>query len=142
MRAVIKLLLLSSLSICSLTSIAATTNGSSKSESTPPDITGSYQCKGYDPGGNSNYTNPITVTKNGDTYAFQWLNSSGYPFNLGTGIMIPNLNNVVSVVFWDPKKSDYFGTMVYAIGSDGTLDGGWVIQGTKKAGTETCIKSK
>ena len=126
-------LTLSVISSLTVTAFAANT-------STVPDISGTYQCKGYDPGGNTNYTNSITVAKNGDTFTFQWLNSSGYPFNLGTGIFNSDLNNAVSVVFWDPKKSDFFGTMFYVISSDGSLQGKWIIQGTTQIGTETCSK--
>lgn len=130
------LVLTTILSLCSIAGFAA------KNDNTLPDITGTYQCKGYDPGGNSNYANPITITKNGDIYNFQWLNSNGVPFNLGTGIFNSKLDNAISVVFWDPKKADFFGTMIYEITSDGSLQGNWVIQGTTKIGTESCTKNK
>jgi hypothetical protein len=106
------------------------------------DILGTYQCKGFDPGGNANYTNPISITKSGDVFNFQWLNTNGQPFNLGTGILNPNQNNVLSVVFWDMKKPEYFGTMLYNIKEDGSLQGYWVIQSTVKIGTENCVKDK
>lgn len=106
------------------------------------DIPGTYQCKGFDPGGNANYSNPINITKTGDVFNFQWLNANGQPFNLGTGLLNPGQNNVLSVVFWDLKKPDFFGTMLYTIKEDGSLEGYWVIQGTTKIGTESCVKNK
>lgn len=139
MRMIHKVILLSALSSLPFIGFAA---GATTETTGSSDITGSYQCKGYDPASKSNYTNPITITKNGDTYTFQWLNSNGYPFNLGTGIINPGMSNAMSVVFWDPKKSDFFGTMSYAIQPDGTLSGVWVIQATQQIGTETCVKSK
>src|SRR5690606_27358043 len=132
MKTIKMILLLSALTSFSIAGFAEATEktGASGTGAQVPDITGTYQCKGYDPSSKSNYTNPITVTKNGDTYAFQWLNSKRYPFNLGTGIIHSGLKNVVSVVFWDPKKSDFFGTMVYEVKSDGSLTGEWVVQAT------------
>lgn len=134
MQFIRRLMTLTTLALFSVVGFAATTS--------VPDITGTYQCKGFDPGGNSNYANPITITKNSDIYNFQWLNSNGVPFNLGTGIFNSNIDNIVSVVFWDPKKADFFGTMIYEIKSDGSLQGNWVIQGTTKIGTESCTKNK
>ncbi len=140
------LLLISTLSIFTAT---AATNSSSSPNSSPspsssnaPDIIGNYQCHGYDPFGKSNYANPVTVTKNGDTFSFQWLNSKGYPFLLGTGVANPDANNVVSIVFWDPKKADYFGTELFAIKPDGSMQATWTVQGENQAGTEACTKNK
>jgi len=125
------LLLMSMLSLFSLSVYAANA----------ADITGNYQCHGYDPFGKSNYANPVSVTKNGDTYSFQWLNSKGYPFLLGTAVMSIDGNNV-SIVFWDPKKADYFGTEVFTIKPDGSMQANWTVQGENQAGTETCTKNK
>ena len=107
-----------------------------------PDVTGNYQCQGYDPYGKSNYSNPVSVTKNGETYSFQWLSSKGYPFILGTGVFNKNVNNVISVVFWDPKKADYFGTELFEIKSDGSLQAFWTLQAENLIGTESCTKKK
>ena len=74
---------------------------------TTADVTGTYTCQGYDPYGKTNFNSTVNVSKNGDTYSFQWL-SNGYPYNLGTGLFHKDVPNAVSVVFWDPKKSDYF----------------------------------
>lgn len=140
MKMINKIILLSTLSSLPIMIYAA--NAPAPSLGGSPDISGTYQCKGYDPGSKANYANPITIVKNGDTYTFQWLNSSGYPFNLGTGIMNPGMNEAISVVFWDPKKSDFFGTMLYQLKPDGSLSGVWVVQATQQLGTENCTKSK
>lgn len=138
--------LLISIAISSLASLHlsayAGKQADTASTTTSTDIAGNYQCKGYDPGGNANYNSPLTITKNGDTYTLQWLNSNGYPYILGTGFMSNNVSDAFSVVFWDPKKADYYGTLLYAVKSDGTLTGSWVIQGTKVLGTESCVKNK
>lgn len=103
-----------------------------------PDVSGNYTCEGYDPFGKSNYANPVTVTKTGDTYGFQWLSSNGYPLILGTGVYN---NNMLAVVFWDPKKQEYFGTEIYQVKGD-VLQGNWTLQAQKQVGTETCTRKK
>jgi len=138
------LLLISTLSLLTLTTNAKTSSSnvsSSSSTTTGQDISGNYQCRGYDPFGKSNYANPVLVTKREDTFSFQWLNSKGYPFLLGTGVMNPDINNMVSVVFWDPKKTDYFGTEVFAIKPDSSMSATWTVQGENQVGTETCTKN-
>ena len=135
------LLLISTLSV--FTATAATNTSPTSASSNAPDIVGNYQClMVYDPFGKSNYANPVTVSKNGDTFTFQWLNSKGYPFILGTGVLNPDASNVVSVAFWDPKKADYFGTEVFAIKPDGSMQATWTVQGENQAGTEACTKNK
>lgn len=105
-------------------------------------IVGSYQCKGFDPfhSKTANYSNPVNITKNGDTYSFQWLHANGYPYIYGTGIMHKDIPNVITVVFWDPTQEDYIGIESYDIKSDGTLQGAWTLKSENKTGTETCTK--
>lgn len=137
-----KILLLSALSIFSLVTYAAdTAQPSANANVKLPDISGHYECQGYDPYGKSNYSNPVTVTRNGETYSFQWLSSKGYPFILGTGVFNKNISNAISVVFWDPKKQDYFGTEIFEIKPDGSMQATWTLQGENAVGTETCTKS-
>ena len=106
------------------------------------DVTGNYQCKGTDPFTKdaANYSNPLKITKNGDTYAVQWLHSNGYPYIYGTGVMHKDLPNVFSVVFWDPASKDYMGVQQYQIMSDGSLQATWTLKATDKTGTENCTK--
>jgi len=105
------------------------------------DVSGTYQCQGYDPFGKSNYSYPtVTIAKNGDAYTIQWQSSTGYPLLLGTGLFNHEINNAFAVVFWDPKKADYFGTAIYLIKPDGTLQADWTLQAQKQIGTETCTK--
>ena len=139
---IVNMLLISTLSVLTLTAYAKTnsTHNATSTPSSAPDISGNYQCQGYDPFGKSNYSNPVTITKRGSTFNFQWLNQKGYPFLLGTGVMHPDIGNMVSVVFWDPKKAEYFGTEVFAIKSDGSMSATWTVQGEDQVGTETCTK--
>lgn len=108
-----------------------------------PDVSGTYQCQGYDPFGKSDYSYPTAIfSKNGDAYSVQWQSSTGYPLLLGTGIVNKDISNAFSVVFWDPKKADYFGTALYAVKPDGSLSAVWTLQAQKQVGTETCTKAK
>ncbi|VVC75590.1 hypothetical protein AQUSIP_08800 [Aquicella siphonis] len=141
MNAAQKIALMTSLSLFTLGVHAADTSSSSTAAAAKnPDIVGNYQCHGYDPFGKTEYANPVTVTKNGDTYSFQWLTSKGYPFILGTGVFSPDVSNIVSVVFWDPQKADYFGTEVFTVGANGSLNATWTLQGDNLVGTESCTK--
>ena len=118
----------------------ASNNNTEPAANNSPDISGNYQCQGYDPYGKSNYANPVTITRNGNTFTFQWLTTKGYPFILGTGVFNTDLNNAVSVVFWDPKKADYFGTEIFVIKPDGSMSANWTLQGENQVGTESCTK--
>lgn len=125
------------------TTPAPTPTPTATTPSSGADFSGTYQCQGYDPFGKSNYSYPTaTFTKNGDTYSIQWLSANGYPLLLGTGVTIPDVNNAIAVVFWDPKKPDYFGVAIYQHKSDGSLQANWTLQAQKQVGTETCTKSK
>lgn len=131
-----------------MTLAAATTSAEPASAPTAPaytspgpDISGSYTCTGYDPFGKTNFNSTVTVTKNGDTYSFQWL-SNGYPYNLGTGIYHKDVKDTISVVFWNPKKPDYFGTEVFMVKPDGSLTANWTVQAESQVGTENCTKNK
>jgi hypothetical protein len=104
----------------------------------PPDITGNYRCNGYDPYGKISYTNPITITQVNNVYNFQWLATSGNSLILGTGLFNKNVDTVLSVVFWDPKEPSYFGTEIFQILPDGTLNANWVLQGHNLIGSESC----
>lgn len=106
------------------------------------DIVGSYTCKGTDPFSTTtpNYTNTVNVTKNGDTYSFQWLDANGYPYIYGTGLIHKDLPDVVSVLSWDPTHEDYLVTVAYEIKSDGSLQGIWTLKSGSQTGTENCTK--
>ncbi len=133
--------ILALLTVASSAVFADTAAPSTAPAANTPDVTGTYTCQGYDPYGKTNFNSTVNVSKNGDTYSFQWL-SNGYPYNLGTGLFHKDVPNAVSVVFWDPKKSDYFGTEVFYIKSDGSLDAQWTLQAQNKIGTESCTKNK
>ncbi len=147
-----KLLLMGALSVLAIVTYAKspsrstisspTTPSTSDSTTTTSDISGNYQCRGYDPFGKSNYSNPVTISKHGDTYSVEWINAKGYPFLLGTGIFNQDVNDVISVVFWDPKKTDYFGTEVFKIKPDRSLSANWTLQGENQVGTESCTKNE
>ncbi|MBX3709705.1 MAG: hypothetical protein KIT56_05120 [Gammaproteobacteria bacterium] len=140
MKSAKKILIMSILSLFSITAYAQSNSSTNTNSSqNNPDIVGNYQCQGYDPFGKNSYANPVTITKNGDTYSFQWLTSKGYPFILGTGVFA-DVDNVISVVFWDPKKADYFGTEVFTIKPDGSMTATWTVQGENQIGTESCKK--
>lgn len=146
----VKNLLIMSLAILTVNAFADTnsntTNSSTKSTNSGSntnvmDFSGNYECKGYDPIGKSNYDNPLIVVKNGDAFNFQWMNSTkGYPILLGTGVTNNDLPNAISIVIWDPVRSTYFGTEIFAAKSDGSMTGTWVLKGENIIGNEHCVK--
>lgn len=148
MKAIKRVILATAISTLALTAYAADTTSKDTSAaqapayvSPGPDISGNYTCSGWDPFGKTNFNSTVTVTKNGDTYSFQWL-SNGYPYNLGTGVYHKDVKDVMSVVFWNPKKPDYFGTEVFNVKSDGSMTADWTVQAESQVGTENCTKNK
>lgn len=152
MQVISKIVISTALSLLAISAYAATSTmtnttstqaSKSADASSGMDISGTYQCQGYDPFGKSDYNYPTaTFSKNGDTYNVQWQSSTGYPLLLGTGLFNKDITNAFSVVFWDPKKADYFGTALYLVKPDGSLAGVWTLQAQKQVGTETCTKAK
>lgn len=120
---------------------APATPDTSAAAASTTDVSGTYQCQGYDPFGKSDYNYPTAVfTKNGDTYNIQWQSSTGYPLLLGTGLFNKDVSNAFAVVFWDPKKPDYFGAGLYTVKPDGSMQAVWTLQAQKQIGTEVCTK--
>jgi len=108
---------------------------------TTASIVGNYSCKRVDASNTTN-TYPLAITKTGDTYTFEWDDSTGNPTLYGTGVMHPSMANVVSTAFWDPKNTDTVGVEVFEIKPDGSLQSNWVLQNSDQLGSETCTKSK
>jgi len=102
-------------------------------------LIGKYQCAGHDPNKNTDYSNPVIISKLDNAYSFKWLNSSGAAYNYGTGFFNKDLN-AMSVVFWAPANPNFIGTMLYTVKPDGSLQGIWTIQQTTTVGTENCKK--
>ncbi|HHT0594309.1 TPA: hypothetical protein ACTXXA_002710 [Legionella anisa] len=102
---------------------------------------GDYQCQRVD-GSNNTNSYPLTVSKSGDTYTLQWENSNGDPVLYGTGVMHPNMTNVVATSFWDPRKPDTIGIQMIEIKPDGSLQSNWVVQTDNQVGSETCTRNK
>jgi hypothetical protein len=103
-------------------------------------VAGNYQCTRTDANNVTN-TYPLTITITGGTYTLQWQDANGFPTLYGTGVMAPNINSALSVVFWDAKSSDVYGNELFSIKPDGSLSSSWALQATKQVGTETCKKS-
>ncbi|STY28642.1 Uncharacterised protein [Legionella wadsworthii] len=114
---------------------SSTTNNSTTS------FLGDYQCQRMD-SSNNNVTNSLNVSKSGDTYTLQWENSNGDPILYGTGVMHPNMTNVVASSFWDPRKPDNIGIQMIEIKPDGSLQSNWIVQSDNQLGSETCTRNK
>lgn len=128
MKSIIKLSLISILSLVCINALAGS-------------VVGNYKCNRMDPTSNSTVTYPLSVSSTGDTYTFQWMGTNNYPVTYGTGVSLKDVNNVISVVFWDAKDNTSFGNEMFVLQSDGSLNGKYVMQSDTKVNTETCTKS-
>lgn len=123
------------------TSTPASNTGTSASSSNAPSFAGDYQCQRVN-SSNATSSYPLSVSKTGDTFTLQWENSNGDPVLYGTGVMHPNMTNVVAASFWDPSKPDTIGIEMIEIKPDGSLQSNWVLQTDNQMGSETCTKNK
>lgn len=123
----------------STTSNAGT--ASSSSNNSTSSVLGNYQCQRTD-AANNTVSYPMGITKTGDTFTLEWDTSAGDPVLYGTGVMHPNLTNVISASFWDPRKPDTIGIQMIEVKPDGSLQSNWVLQSDNTLGTETCTRGK
>ena len=112
----------------------------SQSYAADANVIGNYTCMGADALGQNKYTNPVTVTKNGSAYIIQWMNTSGNPYNVGTGIVNTSVSDSLAATFWDPATKGSVGVILYHIASDGSMQGNWALMGGSTVGVETCTK--
>lgn len=103
------------------------------------DISGSYECKGYDPYVKTYYNGTIDIKKTGNTYHFIWHLGGNDIYN-GTGLINKNLPNVVSAIFYSSDDVKSAGVETFNIQPDGTLEGQWTMNGKDLVGRETCKK--
>lgn len=102
-------------------------------------LVGNYQCQRTDANNSVNsYT--LAITDNGSTYTLEWDNANGYPVLYGTGVIHPDMKNLLSVSFSDPKNADTYGIELFAIKPDGSLQSNWALQSANQVGSETCTK--
>lgn len=106
-----------------------------------PDISGTYTCTGSDPTSTPNaYTDDMVIKKNGDIYNIRYLQTGSVtPYLLGTGIVNKDVNNVMSLIFWDPTTLAG-ATETYVVKPDGSLDGLFASSKKQVAGNEICKK--
>lgn len=140
--------LITALSLSTLAAYADNANDSATKMSTSstisntaPVVTGTYQCQRMD-SSNKTMNYALTVTKSHDTYTFEWDDSTGNPALYGTGVIHPNMPNVISTSFWDPAKPETIGIEMFQAQPDGSLQASWVLQTENQLGSETCAKSK
>lgn len=109
-----------------------------------PDISGTYKCSYHDPSSTPNDgTESIVLKKTGDTYMVKMIsNGNTIPYDFGTGVFSKDMDDTFSYVYWNLKDpSGNFGSQLFIIKSDGSLDGVFSNNGENKPGTETCTKS-
>lgn len=108
--------------------------------SVSPTLAGNYQCQRSD-ASNSVQSYPLVISNNGGTYTFEWDNANNYPVLYGTGVRHPNMQNLISVSFSDPKNADAYGVELFEMKPDGSLQANWALQSSNQVGSETCTKS-
>ncbi|CAM2962476.1 Uncharacterised protein [Legionella steigerwaltii] len=123
------------------TSTSTSNTGTATNNNSTSSILGNYQCQRTD-ASNNTVSYPMTITKTGDTFTFEWDSGTGDPVLYGTGVMHPNLTNVISASFWDPRKPDTIGIQMIQVKPDGSLQSNWVSQADNQLGTETCTRGK
>jgi len=104
-----------------------------KAASYAPDITGSYNCAGTNPGqaNTQGYQGTTTISKDGNTFLLGWtIGGTSY-----TGVGIRN-GNILSVAWYTAGQT---GVVAYQISPDGrTLKGTWTgVGGNGNLGYET-----
>lgn len=109
-----------------------------------PDISGEYTCTGSDPFTTNNaFSESLYFTKSGDTYQVKAVPTGDtFPYFFGTLVTNKNIDNAVAGVYWNVKDQSGFGTELFTIKPDGSLDAVFVGYGRDKTGTETCTKVK
>jgi hypothetical protein len=110
----------------------------------PPDISGTYICTGSDPFTTNNaFSESLVFTKNGNNYKVKAIPAGDtFPYFLGTAVVNKNIDNAFAGVYWNIKDSSGFGTELFTIKPDGSLNAVFVGYGRDKTGTETCTKAK
>src|SRR5215831_12960111 len=111
-----------------------TNSSNSRSNAGTPDIAGTYNVTGSNPGGGQ-YKGTLEVIKRGDVYQFRWNAGTQYD-----GIGIQN-GNIIAVAFANGADGKGCGVVDYDIGSDGSLNGKWGYWGVNEAGTESARRT-
>jgi hypothetical protein len=109
-------------------------NNSSTSKAAPPNIAGTYNVTGSNPGG-SNYKGTLEVIARGDVYQFRWNAGTQYD-----GVGVQN-GNIIAVSFANGSDGKGCGVIDYDIGSDGALNGKWGYWGVNDAGSESATRT-
>lgn len=104
-----------------------------------PIFQGNYQCTGFDPYLNKKYTGTLSVRQQHAVYKIEMKYNTGEKL-IGTGGQYNE--EVMSVVFQDPKNLKKVGLEQYTFSSDKkTIQGYWVYLGKDKLGSEICEKT-
>lgn len=105
------------------------------------DITGSYECKGFDPFKKVDYKGQAKIVQGSEPniYHFSWHFEDNVDCT-GTGMQDEKNRNITAVSFSCPSQPQYTGVQSYYLKADGSLQGHWVLQGENQMGSETCKK--
>lgn len=109
-------------------------SNSSARNAAPPNVAGSYNVTGSNPGG-ANYKGTLEVIARGDVYQFRWNAGTQYD-----GVGVQN-GNIVAVAFANGSDGKGCGVIDYVIGSDGALNGKWGYWGVNDAGNESATRT-
>lgn len=104
-----------------------------------PDITGNWQCKGYDPFQKKEMTVSGEIKKTGDTYSLvNWKNEGSSDARSGTALHNSHLKNSLAVMFWSNENAEDVGFGLYQIKSNNQIEGKWTMKNGQVAIAETC----
>lgn len=108
-----------------------------------PDISGTYTCTGQDPLSTPpEFSEKLILKSNGDTYSVKAISTNSViPWGLGTAIFKKDVNNAFAYVYWNLKDPTSFGSELFIIKPDGSLDGVFSDNNKNKPATETCTKA-
>lgn len=118
------------------------TLGMSVSAFATTDISGKWQCSGYDPATKEKFTTNVMIAKTGPhTYGFiDWTDAKTGEKLKGSAVQNKTHGEHFATVLWSEDKPGYIGFGVYEIKSDGNLFGQRTTKDAKMVAEELCTK--
>jgi hypothetical protein len=119
----------------------ATGNAANTTASSPAtgsdDISGTYDIDGMNENGAGAYKGTLAVANRGDVYQFRW-ETAGKKYD-GVGV---RTDDAIGVAFAEGENGEGCGVVLYAIESDGTLNGKAGYWGNNSSETEIAKRTK
>jgi len=130
------------LSTLSKFAVAIILSGFGMSAFATNDITGKWQCSGYDPQTKDKITMTGEIKKTGkNTYSFKdWTNIKTGEKLKASGVQNQNHDENFAIVYWADDKPGYIGFGIYELQSDGNLAGHRTTKEGTLVGEELCTR--